>query len=210
MMRKLIPAITLFFTATFLLMMALSLRQGGPYILGTELISVILMGVPILLAWKEVIELPWAVVLGAGVALSIHSFGLVTKLYDTTSWFSHLAHFASGIEVASLVAIVLIIVIHQDSGLQVPVRWVPYFVLIAVLSLEGFWKIFEFTLDHSLGTTMGHGLEDLMNDNISDTVAGIFAGLGVAYLIRHRSVDKIVENLKVQKSVALLTQFFSK
>jgi uncharacterized membrane protein YdjX (TVP38/TMEM64 family) len=58
---------------------------------------------------------------------------------------------------------------------------------------------------------MGHGLEDLMNDNLSYTISGIVTGLFAAYYLRHTSVQTFVENLKAEKTLARLRRrFFSK
>jgi hypothetical protein len=211
MMRKFVLPINLTFTSLILAMLIYSVMQGNHYDYWTEAISLILLWIPPLLAWSKVVDLPWPISLGAGMALSIHSFGLVSNLYYTTEWWSHFTHSVSGIVVGSVITTALIIMIQQAKTLHVPIALVPFFIFISVLAFEGFWKIFEFTMDHTMNTMMGHGLEDLMNDNLSDTLAGIVVGLIAAYYIRHTSIRTFVENLKAEKTLARLRRrFFSK
>ena len=210
-MRRFVLPITITASLLILAMLFYSLNQGNSYDYWTEGISLILLWIPPLLAWGKVIDLPWPIPMGAGVALTIHSFGLVTDLYYTTEWWSHFTHSVSGIVVGSVITMALIIMIHHAKMLYVPIALIPFFVFISVLAFEGFWKIFEFTMDHTMNTVMGHGLEDLMNDNLSDTIAGIVAGLIAAYYISHTPMQTIVDKLKVENTVRRLRKrFFNK
>ncbi len=200
------------FTIILSVMLAFSLMRGAAYSYAswTEGISLLLVWIPPILSWTGTIDLPWPISLGAGVALSLHSYGILSDLYDSTLWFSHFAHFVSGIVVAMLVATILMIVVQQANHLKIPIRWIPFFVFIGVLSLEGFWKIFEYTMDHILGTMMDHGLEDMMNDNLSDTIAGIVAGLGTAYYMSRTSLDEFVNALKADRVLNRFKRIFRK
>jgi hypothetical protein len=135
----------------------------------------------------------------------------VSNLYYTTEWWSHFTHSVSGVVVGLIITTALLIIIHHARVLHVPSALVPFFIFISVLAFEGFWKIFEFTMDHTFNTVMGHGLEDLMNDNLSDTVVGIIMGLFAAYYVRQADNGTIVENLKAERILGRIRmRYFSK
>jgi uncharacterized membrane protein YjdF len=131
-------------------------------------------------------------------------------LYHTSFWWDKLTHLVSGIAVASLVATVIIIVLQNAARLRIPARWVPFFILIAVMAMEAFWEIFEFTLDHTVGGNMQYPPPDTVNDIIYNFVSGIIAGLGAAYYISNASLGTFVANLKVDRSVARIRKFLYK
>jgi hypothetical protein len=47
----------------------------------------------------------------------------------------------------------------QRSGMShAPMEWVPFFVFIAILAFEGFWKIFVYIAKHMLGPAVRSAL----------------------------------------------------
>ncbi|HTY46868.1 MAG TPA: hypothetical protein VMB46_04290 [Methanomassiliicoccales archaeon] len=209
-----IPRSELYTTSPFaivlLAMFGFSLAQGDTSSYWTEIISIALLSVPVILAWKEAISIPLPLTFGVGVALSLHCAGLVTQWYTTTDAFGYIAHFVSGIVVAWLMATFLFVATYYDQKMIIPVRWIPFFIFVSVLALEGFWKIFEFTADHTLGTMMQHGLSDTMNDNLSDTLAGIVGGFWVAAYVKRVPVAVFVSRLKLDRSDAWLRRRFAR
>lgn len=190
-------------------MMTLSLLSGDRYSYSTQLFSILLLAIPAWCLRHDVMVLPWPILTGIGLALFLHSLGLVTNLYNTTNWWDSITHFVSGITVASLAAIALIMVIVFSEKTRVPVTWVPFLIFVSVLSMEGVWEILEFSLDHIIGTGMQHGLEDTMKDIVANSLSGIVAGLGFAYYMSRASLCQLVDGLKVEGLVEWSRRTFS-
>ncbi|KQM12218.1 hypothetical protein AOA80_03515 [Methanomassiliicoccales archaeon RumEn M1] len=180
------------------IMMVLSILSGDSYSYSTQLFSILLLAIPAWCLKHNVMVLPWPILLGIGLSLFLHSLGLVTGWYHTTNWWDSITHFVSGITVASLAAIVLIMVIVHSETTRVPVSWTPFLILVSVLAMEGVWEILEFAMDSIVGTGMQHGLEDTMKDIVANTVSGIVAGLGFAYYVSKGSLRELVDGLRVE------------
>lgn len=190
-------------------MLVLSILSGDSYSYSTQLFSILLLAIPAWCLRRDVMVLPWPILTGIGLALFLHSMGLVTNLYNTTNWWDSITHFVSGITVASLAAIALIMVIVFSEKTRVPVTWVPFLIFVSVLSMEGVWEILEFSLDHVIGTGMQHGLEDTMKDIVANSLSGIVAGLGFAYYMSRASLHQLVDGLKVEGLVEWARRTFS-
>ncbi len=196
------------FVIVLLTMFVVSYSQGDVYSYGTELISIVLLALPLILAWKNILSFPRILTAGIGFALALHSFGLVTNLYNTTEVFGYVTHFVSGVVVAWVLATAMVTVMHYDTSISIPVRWMAFFIFIGVISLEGFWKILEFTADQTLGAMMQHGLDDTMYDNFVDTVAGLVSGIWIAAYVGRVSVKGFVTQLGLDKSDRWLREQF--
>jgi|GEM_PF-1115713 len=196
--------ITAFFSLIILGMLFISLSEGDSYAYSTELISLIILWIPPFLAWRQIIDLPWPAILFMGITLFLHSLGLVTLWYYSTFWWDKLTHFATGILVASLVAMGLLIILKYSKTIRIPNKWLAFFVFVAVLASEVFWEVFEFAMDSAVGTNMQHSLVDTINDILSNVVTGIIAGVGAAYFIRHDSLDSFIRGLNVERTVKRL------
>ena len=190
------------------IMFVLSVLAGNSYGYITALLSLILIGIPALCIRKVFIVLPWPILLAIGLSLCLHNVGLVADLYMTTSW-DILTHFISGITVASIVSMMLIMVIVSSKKTKVPMAWIPSLILVSVLALEGTWEILEFTIDTIMGTGMQHGLSDTMKDIVVNTLSGIVAGLGFTYYMSKASLQELVENMKVERLVEWSRRTFS-
>jgi len=183
-------------------MLVLSVLAGDSYAYNTELASLLLLAIPAWCLVRETVVLPWPILLGIGLSLFLHSLGLVTGWYHTTGWWDGLTHFVSGITVAALAAVVLIVVIVSSKKIRVPVSWVPFLILTAVLTMEATWEILEFSIDAITGTVMQHGLADTMEDIMANTASGIIAGLGFALYISRASLRELVDGMRVGRVVA--------
>ncbi len=192
------------FSLALLAMFGMSLTQGDEYAYATELISIAILAIPLVAAWKNVISLPWILIAGIGFALALHSFGLVTNYYNTTEVFGYITHFVSGMVVAWVLATAMVVVLYYDTSINIPIMWMVFFIFIGVIAFEGFWKIFEFTADQTIGTMMQHGLDDTMYDNLTDTIAGLVSGIWVAAYVSRVSVKGFVSRLGLEKSDAWL------
>ncbi|HVO78360.1 MAG TPA: hypothetical protein VMS79_05785 [Methanomassiliicoccales archaeon] len=193
------------FGIVLLAMFGLSLSQGDEYSYATELISVVVLTIPVIAAWKNLISLPWILTAGIGFALALHSFGLVTNYYNTTDIFGYMTHFVSGVVVAWVLATAMVVVMYYDTSIHIPIKWMVFFIFIGVIALEGFWKIFEFTADQTIGTMMQHGLDDTMYDNLTDTIAGLVSGIWVAAYVGRVSVEGFVSRLGLERIDAWLS-----
>ena len=190
-------------------LLVLSILSGDRYSYSTQLFSILLLAIPAWCLKQNVMVLPWPILLGIGLSLFLHSLGLVTNMYNTTNWWDSITHFISGITVASLAAIALIMVMMFSEKTKVPTSWIPFLILVSVLAMEGVWEILEFTLDQIIGTAMQHGLEDTMKDIVANTVSGIVAGLGFAFYISRASLHQLVDGLRVEGIVEWSRRTFS-
>ncbi len=183
------------------IMFAISMMSGDSYAYNTELFSILLLAIPAWCIARGVIVLPWPILLGIGLSLVLHSLGLVTDLYNNTDWWDNITHFISGITVASLAAVVLIVVIVSSKKIRVPTPWIPFLIFVSVLAMEGVWEMLEFTMDMIIGTSMQHGLSDTMGDIVANSLSGVVAGLGFAYYISRASLRELVDDLRVERIV---------
>jgi hypothetical protein len=179
------------------------LTGKGTYIASTCFWSIVILSIPLILDRHERVTLPWPVVLCAGIALILHAIGLIMEMYGMF-WWDKLTHLVSGIVVASLVSLVLLVILHYSKTIRIPSKWFPFLLIISVLAFEGVWEILEFTVDHTMGTGMQYGFGDTVNDITTNLISGILAGFGASYFIGKSSVDKIVEGMKVEKTVRFL------
>ena len=208
-MRKIGMSIIAASAIALAVLLVLSILSGDRYSYSTQLFSILLLAIPAWCLKQNVMVLPWPILLGIGLSLFLHSLGLVTNMYNTTNWWDSITHFVSGITVASLAAIALIMVMMFSEKTKVPTSWIPFLILVSVLAMEGVWEILEFTLDQIIGTAMQHGLEDTMKDIVANTVSGIVAGLGFAFDISRASLHQLVDGLRVEGIVEWSRRTFS-
>lgn len=186
-------------------MLVLSIWEAVTYWAFTAFFSMLLMPVPAILAVKNVIQLPWPMVVSIGLALVLHNLGLVTDLYNTSFWWDKLTHLVSGVVIASLVAVELILLDQRTDSIYIPPIWYLFLVPIAILTLESIWEMVEFFVDQMLHTGMQHGLVDTVNDVATNLLSGLIGGVGVMYYLRSHSVDEFITNLRAEK---LINWFF--
>lgn len=197
--------ITVAFEVLLGTMLVLSIWEAVTYWAFTAFFSMLLMPVPAILAVKNVIQLPWPMVVSIGLALVLHNLGLVTDLYNTSFWWDKLTHLVSGVVIASLVAVELILLDQRTDSIYIPPIWYLFLVPIAILTLESIWEMVEFFVDQMLHTGMQHGLVDTVNDVATNLLSGLIGGVGVMYYLRSHSVDEFITNLRAEK---LINWFF--
>lgn len=197
--------ITVAFEVLLGTMLVLSAWEAVTYWAFTAFFSMLLMPVPAILAVKNVIQLPWPMVVSIGLALVLHNLGLVTDLYNTSFWWDKLTHLVSGVVIASLVAVELILLDQRTDSIYIPPIWYLFLVPIAILTLESIWEMVEFFVDQMLHTGMQHGLVDTVNDVATNLLSGLIGGVGVMYYLRSHSVDEFIANLRAEK---LINWFF--
>jgi hypothetical protein len=101
-----IARITLIFEVLLAVALAMSIADMVIYWIATAIFSMLLMTVPMILSVKNIIQLPWPMVVSIGLAFLLHNMGLVTHMYDNTFWWDKLTHLVSGVVIASLVGLV--------------------------------------------------------------------------------------------------------
>ncbi|MDW5562343.1 MAG: hypothetical protein SA339_03880 [Methanomassiliicoccus sp.] len=193
-----ITAIFEFFLAV---MLVISIGEGVSYWAFTAFFSILLMAVPILLSSKNIIQLPWPIVMSIGLAFALHNLGLVTNWYDTTFWWDKITHLVSGVVIASLVAIEMLLLDQRTESIYIPPIWYIFLVPIAILTLEALWEIVEFSADSLTQVGMQHSLGDTANDIVTNLLSGLIGGLGVFYYLRRHSADEFLSNLRADKLV---------
>jgi hypothetical protein len=201
---------TLIFTWLLGAMLLFSINKGDSYAYWTEACSIAVMWVPWLLDRLNLISLPYPVILCSSIALLLHSTGLVVNFYNTIPWWDTLTHFSSGIVVALLVTIVLMIVITYSTYVKIPGVWVPFLIVISVIAFEGSWEILEYTVDQIMRTVMQQGIEDTIGDIMTSTISGIVVGIGAAYCLQKVSIDSLVSGMNANHTVQILKRRISK
>ncbi len=199
-MRKMV-AITVFFEVILIAMLVYSIAEGVSYWAFTAFFSVLLMTVPYVLAAKEVIHLPWPLVVSIGLAFTLHSAGLITYWYDTSFWWDKITHLVSGVVIASLAAIELLLLDQRTESIYIPPAWYLFLVPLAILTLEIIWEIVEFFADVLLQVGMQHSLADTVNDIVTNLLSGLIGGLGVMYYLRRHPMDELIANLRAEKLI---------
>jgi hypothetical protein len=213
MMRSYQTLISLLFSFVFGVIIAISISNGDRNTSLAAVASLVLLWVPYFLALAGVVHLSWPIVLGIDVVLFLHSLGQVTNMYYSTFWWDKLTHFASGVVLASLVVTVLLVVNHDPTPIKLPSKWILFFVTISLLFLGLLWELMEFSFDSTIGTHMQHGLEDTVNDIISDGAAGLVAGMISVYLVGRESIeslDKYVSDLGLERTLSALQRRFQR
>ncbi|MCE5296196.1 MAG: hypothetical protein LLG16_03720 [Euryarchaeota archaeon] len=200
-MRPLALTITVIFSTALIGLLIFSLIQGDVYGAATELVCLLLLWVPTILATKDYIQMPWPIVLGIALALFLHSMGLVTDWYNTTFVWDKITHLVSGVILGSLVAIELLFLDRRTESIEIPTIWFVFLITIMILTMEAAWEIVEFTFDHALGTNMQHSLVDTVNDVLTNAISGIVAGLGVVYYLSRSSAEEFLSNLRAEKMI---------
>jgi hypothetical protein len=131
----------------------------------------------------------------------MHNIGLVTNWYAMTYWWDKLTHIISGMVIASLAVIVLLLVPKYFPYNNIPLRWFPFLIFISIVALETFWEVIEFTCDQSLGTHMQYGLSDTVNDIATNAVSGVAAGIVAALYLSRHSTERFLDELKVGRTI---------
>jgi hypothetical protein len=208
-MRRIQVLITFVVSIALGTMLLFSFQIGDSYAYWTESFSIVLLLIPLMLEYLAFFALPWPVLLSASAALILHSSGLAIGLY-AISWWDGITHFVSGIVVALLVMIVILVVLDNYPHISVPAKWVPFLILVAVIAFEGFWEIMEFGVDQIMGTTMQNGISDTVSDIITSSVAGIVSGIVTAVFTRKSSIKQLVVNMQTERLIRVLQKHASK
>lgn len=198
---KRILTITIFFEVLLAGFLAFSVMEMVSYWAFTALFSLLLMPVPALLSARDVIQLPWPVVVSIGLALVLHNMGLVTQWYNTTFWWDKLTHLVSGLVIASLVAIELMLLDQRTKSIYIPPVWYLFLVPIAILTLEAIWEMLEYIVDMLLQVGMQHSLADTANDILVNLISGLAGGLGAMYYLRRHPADELIAGMHAEKLV---------
>jgi hypothetical protein len=164
------------------------LGTGDSYNYWTVALGIVVMCVPIIFEVLGLSVLPWPVLLSVSTALLLHSGGRAAYLYETFPWWDNLTHLVSGVVVALLVTMAMLIVIERSTNIRIPARWVPFFIFVSVIAFEGMWEMIEFSIDQATGTMMQHSIEDTISDITTCMISGIVAGLGSAFYIHMASI----------------------
>jgi len=209
-MRRSILALTAAFSAALLAMIGESASLGDPYATATGMVCLGLMWVPAILEARGYLQAPWPMVLGCGLALSLHTLGLVTGWYYTSFWWDKLTHLSSGIMIGTFFAIAFMAIDRYSRTVRIPPRWYPFFIMVSVLTMEAFWEIIEFALDGITGTMMQHSLADTVNDILTNAASGIMAGLGVVLYLRGGSVDTLLTGLRADRIIGWFRKRYGK
>jgi hypothetical protein len=194
-----------FFQALLLVMFIVGVFGGDLYAAGSALFGFAFISIPWFLKRERIMVIPFELTLWIFIAVFLHNFGVLMRFYDTIWWWDKLTHFLSTSLIAVFGLIGIIIVDKYVDTIDLPPRFLPFFIVIFVSAIGVFWEIIEFTLDSLLGTHMQYSLTDTVTDLVSDTLGGlVFAVIGPLYM-KHRSVDALVQEMKVEKTVRKLT-----
>lgn len=178
-------------------MFLLGLANDDLYAAFSALFGLGMAMIPWFLKRERILVVPFELTLWIFFALFLHNLGILAKFYDTVWWWDKLTHFLSTSLIATFGFVGIVIIDKYVDSIDLPPRFLPFFIIVFVGTMGVFWEIIEFTLDKLLGTSMQYSLSDTIMDLVFDIFAGfIVAVLGPLYL-RYRPVDDIVEEMKV-------------
>lgn len=199
-------SLSFFFQSLLLLMFVIGIFDGDPYAAGSALFGFGFVSIPWFLKREKIMVIPFELTLWIFIAIFLHNFGVLMEFYDYVWWWDKLTHFLSTSLIAVFGFIAIVIVDKYVDSIHLPPRFLPFFIIIFVSAMGVIWEIIEFMLDLAIGTHMQYSLADTATDLVYDTLGGLaIAAVGPLYL-RHRSVDALVQEMKVEKTVKRITR----
>mgnify|MGYP005833143433 CR=1 FL=1 len=197
--------LSVLFQSLLLLMAAIGFVVGDMYAAWSSVFGFVLSSVPWFLKRGKILVAPFELTLWIFVALFLHNLGVLANLYDDLWWWDKVTHFLSTSLIAAFGMLGVVIVDKYVESIYLPPRFLPFFILVFVGAMGVLWELIEFILDSVVGTAMQYSLEDTVLDLVFDTLAGVVvAVIGPIYL-KYRTVEAIVNEMKVEKTVKRIT-----
>ncbi len=122
--------------------------------------------------------------------------GEVRDYYERYWWWDMTLHTSSGL-LLGMLGFMIVYVLNEDRHVDMHMRpsFVALFAFFFALGLGALWEVFEFAMDHYLGTNMQpatpgdpSGLTDTIHDLIVDTIgAAVVSLFGGRYLAKART-----------------------
>ncbi|MBC7107280.1 MAG: hypothetical protein H5T41_00565 [Methanomassiliicoccales archaeon] len=194
-----------FFEGSLFAMFLLGLFNGDLYAAFSALFGLGMAMIPWFLKKEKILTVPFELNLWIFIALFLHNLGVLVKLYDTIWWWDKMTHFLSTSMIAAFGFVGIVIVDKYVDAIYLPPKFLPFFIIVFVGAMGVFWEIIEFIIDKTLSAGMQYSLSDTVIDLVFDNIAGIVVAiLGPIYL-RYRSIDAIVEEMKVEDVVRRIT-----
>lgn len=194
-----------FFEGSLFAMFLLGLFNGDLYAAFSALFGLGMAMIPWFLKREKILTVPFELNLWIFIALFLHNLGVLVKLYDTIWWWDKMTHFLSTSMIAAFGFVGIVIVDKYVDAIYLPPKFLPFFIIVFVGAMGVFWEIIEFIIDKTLSAGMQYSLSDTVIDLVFDNIAGIVVAiLGPIYL-RYRSIEAIVEEMKVEDVVRRIT-----
>jgi len=191
-------------------MFVFSFIEGYMYPALSSLFGFFLVNIPGFLRRREIVVLPWELVLWIFIVIFLHNLGLSLKFYDYIWWWDKLTHFLSTALIADFGFIGIVIADKYIQSIYLPPKFLPFFIIIFVMAMGVFWEIIEYLFDLLFGTRMQYSLPDTIMDLVFDLLGAVtIAVLGPLYL-KKRSVDDLIREMGVEKSVDRIRRVFKR
>ena len=191
-------AFTGFGIANAIVFIILACLNIAPSISFGNIYSILLIFLYFLAVWAPVLltlifkinfNLPLIIAYEVFVILAL-VVGCLWSVYDMTSVYDKIVHFASGI----LFAMLAYNLITEKKGNTLSPVWTFIMALSFAMLIGGFWEICEFSFDTFLGENTQHwmGFEgravlmDTMIDIICDFAGGVIGGIAVVLLDKYK------------------------
>ncbi|HQN76032.1 MAG TPA: hypothetical protein PLQ92_04715 [Methanomassiliicoccales archaeon] len=186
--RRSVLALFLISEAAVIAMGAWAYSEGRSYPGNGATMGALILALPFLLERVGWFKLPLFMHLWAVLAVGLHTFGLVMKLYDSTWWWDELTHTISSSMACMIAALGLYLFDIHSVKIKVP-RWAyPLMVLTFAMFIGVVWEVAEFTGDQLAGTRMQYSLADTLSDLYVDLLGGLMTSfLWVSWLWRDPS-----------------------
>lgn len=202
--------VSYFFQFSLLGMFLFSFIEGYMYPALSSLFGFFLVNIPAFLRRREIVVLPWELVLWIFLVVFLHNLGIYLKFYDYIWWWDKLTHFLSTALIADFGFIGIVIVDKYIQSIYLPPKFLPFFIIIFVLAMGVLWEIIEYLFDLFFGTRMQYSLADTIIDLVFDLMGALtIAFLGPLYL-KKRSVDDLIREMGVDKSVDRIRRAISR
>ncbi len=190
-----------FFQIALIGLVVVSLVVGDMYSAISSVFGFILISIPALLRRERVVVLPFELNLWIFLSIFLHNFGLLLHFYDILWWWDKVTHFLSTSLIAAFGFIGIVIVDKYAKTIDIPVKFLPFFIVVFVMAMGVLWEIIEFAFDQTLGTGMQYSLSDTVTDLVFDLVGGLAVGAVGPIYLKYRTVDALIQELKVEGTV---------
>jgi hypothetical protein len=178
-----------------------SFIEGYLYPAISALFGFFLVNVPGLLRRRNIVALPWELVLWIFIAVFLHNLGLFMKFYDTIWWWDKLTHFLSTGLIAGFGFIGIVIADKYLPSIYLPPRFLPFFIIIFVMAMGVFWEVVEYFLDALFGTRMQYSLSDTVMDLVFNLAGAVAVAIIGPWYLKRRSVQQLIKELRVGETV---------
>ncbi|MDR2846429.1 MAG: hypothetical protein LBV63_04015 [Candidatus Methanoplasma sp.] len=172
---------------------------GDTYVVGTEVISaIVVMILPILRLARKFRSPYWFVLLITSVAY-VHAVSLYLGLYKTTDWWDYFSHVYSSMVVTLIVFIALMIIQKYTTRIELGKYPLLLMTFIIGYGFGNSWEAFEWAVDKFYGDhLMSYSIFDTLRDiTLSDFTGALIMVVITHVLMSKMSIDQLTSGMNL-------------